>query len=256
MPFNRREYNANPPRPQPPRRLQVDTPSILMNVIGRGLNAALPQDMIDGLYVQWINSPPTTANQDELRAGIALDWLVRTWLPHWLRIEPTSGAETATAFTALDPIRDLQTVVAAGRLVGVLSELPGYAEEVIRKSYSADNFYEQFTVRAARNASMAAMTATAGAVVADAVASIAFEMCLMARVDVILESMSAAVLVLGLDTIWPRVQAFGLGPGGYDVKRLNITELAPLAAEIAFQPVVKALQAEVCNLYIELCRLG
>jgi hypothetical protein len=228
----------------------------MMNVFGRGLNSALPEEAIAELHSRWTASTPTTANHERLRACMALDWLVRTWLARWSALIPGDGQQVAASLAGLAPIRDLQTAQAAGAVVNALSIVPANAENLVATNFGRDNFYESITASSARQASAAAVAASAGVAVADAVASVVLDECLAAKVDVALTGAAALALVESLDGIWPYVQQWASGPGNFDAKRMSISALAPTAGEMALKPTVEALQREAFGLYVDLCRLG
>ncbi|MFC1408621.1 hypothetical protein ACEZCY_04910 [Streptacidiphilus sp. N1-12] len=227
-----------------------------MNILGRELNSALPQEMITGICSQVATNAPMTANHERLRAGRALDWLARSWVPHWSLLIPDVGEQVASSLVGLPPVHDLQTAEAAGNLIGTLSGSADNAERFVAANYKDDNFYERTAVKVARQASSKAIVASAGAAVADAAASVLLDEYLAAQIDVALEGVTALTLTCSLDSVWPYIVNWANGPGDFDAKQISIGNLAPYAAEKALDPTIEALQQEVCGLYVELCRLA
>ncbi len=91
--------------------------SPVLGTFGRGLNDVLPADLRQELKAL-IPSLPGTANDDldETRSYMALDWLIRTWLPTWLDLVPSCRAD-ATALRDLGRIVDLVAAERAGDVV-------------------------------------------------------------------------------------------------------------------------------------------
>jgi hypothetical protein len=91
--------------------------SPILGAFGRNLNDVLPDDLrqeLKGL----IPSLPGTAGDgmDERRGYMALDWLIRTWLPAWLDLSP-SLREDAVKVRELGRIVDLVSAERAGPVV-------------------------------------------------------------------------------------------------------------------------------------------
>ena len=91
--------------------------SPVLGAFGRNLNDVLPDDLrqeLKGL----IPSLPGTANDgmDERRGYMALDWLIRTWLPTWLDLVPACR-EDARKIRELGRIVDLVSAERAGPVV-------------------------------------------------------------------------------------------------------------------------------------------
>ena len=91
--------------------------SPVLGAFGRSLNDVLPGDARQQL-VPLIPRLIGTAGdgQDEARSYMALDWLVRTYLPAWLRLTPTLTGD-ADALAAHPPIVDMTSATSAGVLV-------------------------------------------------------------------------------------------------------------------------------------------
>jgi hypothetical protein len=83
--------------------------SPVLGTFGRNLNDVLPDDLRQDLK-GLIPSLPGTADDgwDARRSYLALDWLIRTWLPAWLELSPSCR-------------EDARTVRALGRIVDVVS---------------------------------------------------------------------------------------------------------------------------------------
>ncbi|MFF6989364.1 hypothetical protein [Streptomyces sp. NPDC010273] len=254
--FGKKNQSPASIHPLPPRQLQTRTPSPIMNILGRELNAVLPQEMITELRSASAVGIPMTEDNERLRACVALDWLARTWVPLWASLIPDAGERLGSALTALAPIRDLETADAAGALIGALASGPDDTEKFIAANYDKDNFYDTAAVTAARKASDTAVAKSAGAAVADAAMSEIFDECLAARTDIALKGVTALALNHSLDTVWPYMVNWANGPGDFDVKKISIGNLAPVVAEKALEPTIEALHIEAGKLYVELCRLG
>ena len=91
--------------------------SPVLGDFGRNLNDVLPDDTRQ-LLVPLIPVLPGTADDgfDEQRGYMALDWLVRVWLPAWLDLVPSCAADAA-ALRALGQIVDLASAKRAGPVV-------------------------------------------------------------------------------------------------------------------------------------------
>lgn len=85
---------------------------------GRELNDRLPDDKRQ-LLKPFIAEQIGTAGDGhrEARGYMALDWLVRTYLPAWLSVTERIDPGHAAAIRALPPIVDLASARAAGELV-------------------------------------------------------------------------------------------------------------------------------------------
>jgi hypothetical protein len=91
--------------------------SPVLGEFGRNLNEALPDDLRQGLK-GLIPLLPGTAGDgwDENRSYMALDWLIRTWLPTWLELSPRCR-EDARHTRELGRIVDLVSAERAGAIV-------------------------------------------------------------------------------------------------------------------------------------------
>ena len=91
--------------------------SPVLTVFGMRLNDALPDDLrqeLKGL----IPSLPGTAGDgwDESRSYMALDWLIRVWLPTWLELSPSCRGD-AQCVRELGRVADLVSAERAGQVV-------------------------------------------------------------------------------------------------------------------------------------------
>lgn len=95
--------------------------SPVLGRFGRNLNDVLPDDKRQKLR-DHIPAMIGTAGDglDEARSYIALDWLIRVYLPTFLALHEKTR-EHATAAQSLAPIVDMATAKAAGRVVGAAS---------------------------------------------------------------------------------------------------------------------------------------
>jgi hypothetical protein len=91
--------------------------SPVLGAFGRNLNDVLPDDLRQDLK-SLIASLPGTADdgRDGRRSYLALDWLIRTWLPTWLGLSP-SCREHARRIRELGPIVDAVSAKQAGPMV-------------------------------------------------------------------------------------------------------------------------------------------
>jgi hypothetical protein len=91
--------------------------SPVLGMFGRNLNDVLPDALRQELKAL-IPSLPGTANDgmDERRRYMALDWLIRTWLPAWLDLVPATR-EDARKLRELGRIVDLVAAERAGPVV-------------------------------------------------------------------------------------------------------------------------------------------
>lgn len=99
-----------------------DHPQCVSPVIGaflRNWNDSLPTDadrerLLKPLIPKIINTRADAATE-ERRSYLALDWMIRTFLPAWLRLAKLN--EHADAVAALAPIVDMATATAAAHVV-------------------------------------------------------------------------------------------------------------------------------------------
>lgn len=91
--------------------------SSVLGQMGRSLNDVLPDDLRQRL-VPVIPALPGTSGDghDETRSYMALDWLIRTWLPTWLDLVPACR-EDARKLRELGRIVDLASAERAGPVV-------------------------------------------------------------------------------------------------------------------------------------------
>ncbi|MGH3883429.1 MAG: hypothetical protein ACRDRC_08510, partial [Pseudonocardiaceae bacterium] len=99
----------------------TDRPGCVSPVLGdfgRTINDTVPDDLRQQL-VPLIRVLPGTAGDglDEQRGYLALDWLIRTWLPAWLDLVP-SCRDDAMRLRALGAIVDLVSAQRARPVVG------------------------------------------------------------------------------------------------------------------------------------------
>jgi len=133
--------------------------SPVLGQFGRNLNDLLPDARRQELR-QFIPQLAGTAGDglDERRGYLALDWLVRTYLPAFLALVP-SLAEHVTAVRELPPVSDLSTARRAGPVVHAARDA---ARDAARAAARA----------AARDAAWAAARAAAGDALAPIVAQL------------------------------------------------------------------------------------
>jgi hypothetical protein len=91
--------------------------SPVLAVMGRELNDTLPDALRQELK-PLVPSLPGTAGDglDVARSYMALDWLIRTWLPAWLDLVPATQ-DVARKLRELDRIVDISTAERAGPVV-------------------------------------------------------------------------------------------------------------------------------------------
>lgn len=100
-----------------------DTPpcvSPVLGAFGRRLNDALPDDKRQALK-PLIPSLVDTAGDglDEARSYLALDWLIRTYLPTWLRLVPalTAQADLLVQHAPITSLEEDSAIDLYGRMV-------------------------------------------------------------------------------------------------------------------------------------------
>ncbi|WP_156213786.1 hypothetical protein [Lentzea aerocolonigenes] len=253
MPLFRRDQPqaASPP---PPPQLPDNTDSPFLNVLSRELNAVLPKEKIVEIRSQLTATREAAPEQDRLRAFLALDWLTHAWLGRWCAVL-ARDEQFAAALPSLPPIRDLHTAGQTGDLVHILRHNEITAADHLAQNYRDDNFYDMATVSAARQASSSAPAKAAGSAFADAAASTLLDECLAARADRALSAVRTLSFMYCLDEVWKHMTTWAAGPGSFDVKKLNINNLAPAAAWYALQPVTGQLLDDAARLYLDLHRM-
>ena len=92
--------------------------SPVLGAFGRSFNDALPTDRRQRLrpYAPRLLNTAGDAQADERRSYLALDWLVRTYLPTWLRLVPALTTQ-ADLLSAAHEVTDLDSAAAIGDLV-------------------------------------------------------------------------------------------------------------------------------------------
>jgi hypothetical protein len=101
--------------------------SPVLAAYGRELNDILPDAMrqqLVPLVPQLIGT--TDDGLDEARSYLALDWLIRTYLPTWMRLVPALTAH-AGLIAAHGPVRTLDDAAAIGTLVREAASLSAAA---------------------------------------------------------------------------------------------------------------------------------
>jgi hypothetical protein len=136
-----------------------DHPQCVSPVIGaflRNWNDSLPSDadrdrLLKPLIPKIINTRADDATE-ERRSYLALDWMIRTYLPAWLRFAKLE--DEADKVAALAPIADMETATAAAPVVQAANTKAAAARDAARD--------------AAWDAAWAAAWAAAGAAAGDA----------------------------------------------------------------------------------------
>ena len=162
-----------------------DHPQCVSPVIGaflRSWNDSLPSDadrdrLLKPLIPKIINTRADDATE-ERRSYLALDWMIRTYLPAWLRLAKIN--DHADAVAALSPIVDMATATAAAPVVRVANKAALKAGDAARA--------------AARAAVWAAARAAAGDAAGDAVWD--------AARDAVWDAAWAAVWAAARDAAW------------------------------------------------------
>ena len=189
--------------------------SPILGTFGRNLNDVLPDDLRQELKAL-IPSLPGTANDgmDETRGYMALDWLIRTWLPAWLDLVP-SCREDATRLRELGRIVDMVAAERAGPVV----------RQAQKKSAAAGDAARAAAWDAARAAAGDAAWAAAGDAAGDAA--------------------GAAAWAAAGDAAWA---AAG------DAARAAAGAAARAAARAVLQPTVTDLQRSAIELYRDMIK--
>jgi len=159
-----------------------DHPQCVSPVIGaflRSWNDSLPTDedrerLLKPLIPKVINTRADAATEGR-RSYLALDWMIRTFLPAWLRLAKLT--EHADKVAALAPIVDMATATAAAPAVRAANEAAskardaaGAAARAASRAAAGDAAWD-----AARAAARAASRAAAGAAAGDAAGDAAWD---------------------------------------------------------------------------------
>ncbi len=166
--------------------------SPVLGTFGRNLNDVLPDALRQELK-SLIPSLPGTADDgmDETRGYMALDWLIRTWLPVWLDLVPATR-EDARKLRELGRIVDL---VAAERAGPVVRESQKNAAAAWDAAWDAAR-------AAARDAAGDAAGAAAGAAARDAAWAAARDAAGAAAWDAAWDAARAAARDAAGDAAW------------------------------------------------------
>jgi hypothetical protein len=169
--------------------------SPVLGEFGRGLNDVLPDDRRQALLA-FIPSLPGTAGDgfDEARSYMALDWLIRTWLPAWLDLSPACR-EDAARVRELGSIVDLVSAERAVPVVHKAGETAAAARDAARDAAWA----------AARDAAWAAARDAAWAAARDAARDAAWDAARDAARDAAGDAAWAAARDAAGDVLQPTV---------------------------------------------------
>ena len=189
--------------------------SPVLGTFGRNLNDVLGDELRQELK-SLIPSLPGTANDgmDEKRGYMALDWLIRTWLPAWLDLVPATR----------DDARKLREL---GRIVDMVAA--ERAGPVVRES--------QKNAAAAGDAAWAAAGDAAGAAAWAAAGAAAGAAAWAAAWDAAGDAAGAAAWAAAGDAAWAAARA-----------------AAGAAAGDALAPTVDELQRSAIELYAEMIK--
>jgi hypothetical protein len=89
----------------------------VLGAFGRHLNDVLPADLRQQLIPLIPDLPGTAGDGHGVeRAYMALDWMIRTWLPAWLELSPACRGDAAKV-RELGRVVDLASAERAGRVV-------------------------------------------------------------------------------------------------------------------------------------------
>ncbi|HEY1243260.1 MAG TPA: hypothetical protein VGF29_00380 [Hyphomicrobiaceae bacterium] len=197
---------------------QPECVSPILGMYGRSLNDVLPDGKRQRLTV-YIPQLPGTAGDglDERRGYIALDWLVRTYLPAWLRLVPALIAD-ADLLAQHGPVETLEDAAAVG--------------EIVRDA-------ESHTVTAGDAAGYAAWTAARDA-----------------AWDAAWDAAGAAARDAGGDAAWTAAGAAAWTAAwtAADAVRTAVRAAARAAVRAALKPTVEQLQDSAITLFGELIR--
>lgn len=201
--------------------------SPVLGAFGRRINDVLPDELRQQLKISGRDALGTAGDgRDETRSYMALDWLIRTWLPAWLDLVPACCEDAAT-------LRDL------GRVVDLVSA--ERAGPVVRGA--------QERAAAAWATAWATAGATAGAAERDTAWDAAWDAAAWDTAwDAAWRSAGAG------DGAWAagrEAEGAAAGAAGRDAARAA----AGAAGRDALQPVVTALQQSAIELYSTMVRV-
>ena len=203
--------------------------SRVLGEMGRGLNDVLPDDLRQQL-LPLIPALPGTAGDghDETRSYMALDWLIRTWLPTWLELAPACR-EDAARVRELGRIVDLASAERAGPVVRQASE---HARAAGAAAGAAAWAAGAAAGDAARDAAWDAARAAAGAAARDAAWAAA-------------GAATGAAWAAARDAAWA---------AAWDAAAAAAGDAAWDAARDHLQPTVTQLQQSVIDLFSKMAK--
>lgn len=223
-------YVAGEPHSDHPRCV-----SPVLGTFGRNLNDVLPDDLRQHL-IPLIPDLPGTAGDghDEERGYMALDWLIRTWLPTWLELSPACR-EDAAKVRGLGRIVDLASAERAGPVVR-------QAQSAAAAAAAAAGAAAAWDAEVA-----AAWDAAGGAAWADAAGDAAGAAAAAAAWDATGGAAAAAEAAAAWDAAGGAAAAAAGGAAGL---------AAGAAARGVLQPAVTTLQESAIDLYCAMTHVG
>ena len=211
--------------------------SPVLGAMGRSLNDTLPSDIRQKLIPLIPDLPGTVDDgHDEERGYLALDWLIRVYLPTWLELSPRCR-DLAAKVRELGRIADVASAERAGPVVRAAQKEASAARDAAGAAARAAAW------AAARDAAWDAARALAWAAARDAAWAAARDAAGAAAWD-------AARDAAG-DAAWA---AAGAAAG--DAAWAAAWAAAGAAARAALRPTVETLQNSVIDLYGRMARVG
>ena len=223
-----------------------DHPECVSPVIGafmRNWNDNLPTDadrdrLLKPLIPKIINTRSTQAVEEQ-RSYLALDWMIRTFLPKWLRLAKLN--DHANAVESLFPIVDMATATAAA--------------PVVRAANDAASKARAAAWDAARDAAWDAARAAAGAAAGAAARDAAWDAARAAARDAAWDAARAAAW----DAAWDAARAAAgaaARDAAWDAARAAARAAAGAAARAVLKPTRDELQLSAVDLVERMATLG
>lgn len=214
--------------------------------LAEGLFEALPGDKRGQLISLSARVEGAPDGQDEVRAYIALDWLLRQWLPTWLSLAPDPLTEHAERLQDSRRVESLETAAAAGKMISPLDGCRHATAKTVKETRGS--IIGNVSVWAAQNAAETASRTTAGNAVVDAVSRTLADACEAAHAEMALKAVHAVAFAAALDGALS-VADHVVPTTNSDTVEIVLRNMAPVGAETALESVVSTLQDSAIRLY-------